>query len=115
MGIESTTHDANPLPVFKQSASEIVSAYAAFSQLALASESKFVTAICFGTLTVTTVNNALWGLPAGITVTLHIIGVSSPLTIGLLEDMHNYDVFVQEVVETVTSEENTETIREHVL
>merc|ERR1712217_697065 len=113
--IEGTTYDANPLPVFEQSASEIVSAYAAFPQLALASESKFVTAICFGTLTATTVNNALWGLPAGITVTLRIIGVSSPLTMGQLEDMHNFDVLVQEVIETVISEENRDVIQEYVL
>merc|ERR1711972_707042 len=39
--IDGETYGANPLPVFEQSASDIVSAYAAFPQLALASESKF--------------------------------------------------------------------------
>merc|ERR1712032_771231 len=102
--INGVTYDENPLPVFAQSASEIVSAYMAFPQLALTPDAKLLTMINVGTLTATTVNNALWGLPAGVTVTLRIIGVSSSVTIGQLQDVHDYDVLVQEVIETVISE-----------
>merc|ERR1712157_448745 len=97
------------------SASEVVSAYTAFPQLSSTSEARFLTGICIGTLTATTVNNALWGLPGGITVTLHIIGVTSTVTIGILEDMHDYDVLVQEVIETVISEDNNDLIQGTVL
>jgi len=113
--IDGVKYDANPLPVFEESADGVVSTYLAFPQLALTSDAKFLTKICIGTLTATTANNALWGLPAGITVTLHIIGVSSIVTIGGMEDMHNYDVLVQEVIETVISEDNKVRIQGTVL
>lgn len=113
--IDGATYEENPLPVFEQSASKIVSAYMAFPQLALTLDARFLTSICAGTLTVTTVDNALWGLRAGITITLHIVGVSSNVTIGQLEDVHDYDVLVQEVIETIVSEENTDLIQGTVL
>jgi len=113
--IDGVTYDENPSPVFEQSASDIVSAYAAFTQLALTPNAKLLTTINVGTLTATTVSNALWGLPAGVTVTLHIIGVSSSLTIGQLQDVHDYDVLVQEVIETVVSEGNSDLIQGTVL
>jgi len=117
--IDGVTYDENPSPVFEQSAAEIVSAYTAFPQLALTPDAKLLTAINVGTLTATTVSNAagnaLWGLPAGVTVTLHIIGVSSSVTIGQLQDVHDYDVLVQEVIETVVSEGNHRLIQRTVL
>jgi len=113
--IDGVTYDENPLPVFEQKASDIVSAYAAFPPLVLASGTKFLTTICAGTVMATTVSNALWGLPAGIEVTLRIIGVSTNVTIGQLEDVHNYDTLVQEIIETVISEDNSQLIQETVL
>merc|ERR1712107_419941 len=113
--IDGMTYDENPWPVFEQSATEVVSKYMAFPQLALTTGAKLLTAISVGTLTATTVENPLWGLPAGVTVTLHIIGVSSSVTIGQLQDVRDYDVLVQEVIETVISEENNDLIQGTVL
>uniref|UniRef100_A0A7S2QB59 PLA2c domain-containing protein n=1 Tax=Zooxanthella nutricula TaxID=1333877 RepID=A0A7S2QB59_9DINO len=102
---------AKASPVFGQSANDMLAAYASFPQLKLCEGSTFVTAISVGTLQVSTVDSGLWGIPGGVEVTLHIVGVASTVTIGYVEDVYNYDILTQEVIQTVSSRSNSELVR----
>mmetsp|Transcript_82485 Transcript_82485/g.229979 ORF Transcript_82485/g.229979 Transcript_82485/m.229979 type:complete len:530 (+) Transcript_82485:76-1665(+) len=105
----------NPLPVFQEGASGILSEYAAFAALQLTPGAKFLTAISVGTLQATTAENKLWGITAGISVTVHVIAVAGAVTMGWLQNVHDYDVLAQEVIETVILEENSALMRETVM
>merc|ERR1712060_312286 len=68
--------------------------------------------ISVGTLQAVTVDSALWGIPGGRSVTIHVVGVSSLVSIGGLNSYYNYDALTQEVIETIISRDNAELVQE---
>lgn len=62
--------------------------------------------IKYGTLSLRTAENPVFGIAAGDVVTLHILYVNTKLGLGILEDFHNYSVLVQEIVTTFLNNES---------
>jgi len=109
----ATTESASP--VFAQAAQEIMDDYAATPGLAVVPGATVLTGIKVYTWRVTTVENPLWGIPSGIEVVLHIVGVASNVEIGGTDNFHLYDSLAQETIQTITSGENSKVVQETVL
>lgn len=102
---------ATSWPIFEQTADWMMKQYANLPRLSLHGGSRFVTAISYGTLHVTTAASSVWGVPGGSPVTLHLLGVASTVTIGYFEDLYDYDVLIQETIETMVAPENAGEVR----
>merc|ERR1712003_39149 len=90
----------------------ILTTYKAFPKLNVGSGAKFLNSISVGTVQAVTVDNILWGITGGRAVTLHVVGVSSLVSIGGLNSFYNYDVLTQEVIETIVSPENVDFVQD---
>jgi len=77
--------------------------------------SSFLTNITVTSLNATTVQNDWFGVTAGRSVELTVVGVWSPLTIGEFADFQNYNALLQEIVSCVTAEQNAGVVRDRVL
>lgn len=89
---------------FQESATEIQKQINTFQPLSISiGSTKFLKSLTFGTLTVTTVDCPAFGITAGRKITLHVVSVDSPLTIGGLDDFKDYGTLVGEITSTIVS------------
>jgi len=97
--------------IFAGSWEDAQAQYDMFSQLALPADLQFLQRISYGVIETETVENPWFGIPKGRKVTLNIINVvNTPgigeITMGGLNNFYNYAVFVQEIVDVMTSVTN---------
>jgi len=104
-----------PQSIFEQTTEWMESECARFPTLRICAGAKFLTAISVGTLDVTTAQSSLWGTCRGSRVTLHLVSVASTVTAGYLENMYDYDVLAQEVIETIVAPENAGLVQNTVM
>merc|ERR1711972_57468 len=109
--LEGESHESQ-FPVFREQAASILTQYEAFPKLNVSSGAKFLNSISVGTVQAVTVDSKLWGIPGGRAVTLHVVGVSSLVSIGGLNSFYNYDLLTQEVIETIVSPENAQLVQD---
>jgi len=64
-----------------------------------------------GTFTATTLESSDYGIAAGREVRIHVVEMGSDVTTGLLEDVHNYNILVQEVIQTISSSKNVDVVQ----
>jgi len=102
-------------PIFEQSAEWMMAECARFPKLKICAGAKFLSSISVGTLDVTTTESSLWGTRRGTPVTLHLVSVASTVTIGYLENLRDYDVLIQETIETMAAPENADLVQNTVM
>jgi len=92
-------------PVFKEASSTVHGAFKKFHKLTLGN-TQFLKAFVVGSLTATTIDNQFFGVTAGRTITINVIELCADVTIGQFENVQNYNTYVQEIIETITSDKN---------
>mmetsp|Transcript_129472 Transcript_129472/g.413894 ORF Transcript_129472/g.413894 Transcript_129472/m.413894 type:complete len:558 (+) Transcript_129472:42-1715(+) len=113
--IDGMQHEGIASPIFQEQA-EVVwsSGCAKFTQLEKASGARFLQAIVVGTLSAITAENKLWGIHEGVAVIVHVIAVTAAVAPGG-ENVHDFDVLVQEVVDTLALNSNSGTVQNTIL
>ena len=107
---------ASLFPVFASPTAAVAgAAFGQFARLKLPPGSRYLTEVAFGTLPVVTATNVAWGLTAGRRVTLHVISVSSSLSIGEFEAFTHYDALVQELALALVAGENAQAVESTLL
>ena len=64
-----------------------------------------------GTVEARTIDNPMVGITAGTDVKIHVLSVASPFSIGLFIDFNRYAELVGEIVEILTHEKNSESVK----
>lgn len=114
-GLQPIPEVASLFPVFASpSASAVQKSFESFQLLALPEDRRFLRTFAVGTILASTIENKLFGVRGGQTVTLNIVNIGSALTIGSQEDFNNYNTLVQEIVSTLTSEVNLDSVKARV-
>lgn len=71
--------------------------------------------VTIGSFNLTTVDNAAYGVVGGRIVKVHVVQLCADVTIGFLEDMQNYNIYVQELIETILAGDNVDVVRNTLL
>jgi hypothetical protein len=96
-------------PVFSApSAAEVSTQVVNLHRLEIPIGCEFLDTLAVGSVTGTTIDNKYFGIEGGRTVTLNIINVGSSLSIGTNEDFANYNVLVQDVMDTILFDSNAD-------
>jgi len=93
-------------PIFNESVAFADAQDASFSSLVLPEAARHLKGIRTGVVRATTADSKWFGIPAGRTITMRIVSVTSDLFIGGLNNFKDYNAFVQEIVDCLVSPEN---------
>lgn len=98
-------------PVFQSpNAAAVEASFSKFETLKLASGSRFLKVLAFGSIQATTAENKFYGIAGGRNVSIHIINICSELSIGFFANFENYGHLVQEVALTVSDPANRDAV-----
>jgi len=70
----------------------------------------YLTKLSFGSMKVTTVKNEYFGIEEGRAVNLHVFQASGNVTLGVNQMFDDYGLYVQDIIATLTSEVNKDTV-----
>jgi len=110
-GPQPTAPYAPRMPVFSTSVATVQAAWNSFQKLSLEPNLQFLKMVRVGTFTATTLESSDYGIAAGREVRIHVVEMGSDVTTGLLEDVHNYNILVQEVIQTISSSKNVDVVQ----
>lgn len=102
--------DALHSAIFETPASTVNMSWPSLQTLAL-QNTQFLKNVAFGSFNLTTADNSLYGVSAGRPITIHVVQISGDVTIGVLEDIDNYNTYVQEIIQTLVAAENAELVK----
>merc|ERR1712048_316021 len=100
--------------VFQESADFVAQQWENFHSLSL-NNTQYLQALVTGSFTATTANNEYFGISKGQSVTIHVVQTCADVTIGYAENINNYNVFTQEVIQTLVADANKDFVQNTLL
>merc|ERR1712032_70905 len=101
-------------PIFETPAATVRRQWQNFHSMSVPNTT-FLKHLVVGSLELSTTNNSYYGISAGSSITVHIVQLCADVTIGFFEDVANYNIYTQEVIQTLLAEDNAAFVKSTLL